>query len=206
MAFFHFPFLLSSLILIAEIGAGVPVKPAINATVSTIPLPLPGIEIILRVRDNFLEKLIISTVPESSPVDDLVPGVGAMVLVIPVVDPGISTVPLVVSHIVFIVCIVGDYPDVLVVFSPSPGSMPAWLGQRRARQVRARGVSLDGCRERRRCTSHHAEQEKKLAYGEEIQTLFHRNASFFSVPRGRKKAIGAFIKSEMEIDILEMAK
>ena len=148
-------------VLIAEVAAGVPVVPAIDPTIPTIPLLRPGVEIILRIRGNLLEKLVISTVLEGSSVEDLVPGVGAMVLVIPAVDHGVSAVSLVVSPIVFVVGAVRGCPDVLVILSPSPTNdsprpMPSRLGQRRTHQVRTRGGGLDGGSERQWCTPHHA--------------------------------------------------
>ena len=124
---------LLSNVLIAEIAAGVPVVPAIDPAISTISLLVPNVGGILRIPGHLSEKLVISAVPDGSSVDDLVPSVAAMVFSIPAVHRGVATVPLVVSPIVFIVDVVCDNLDVLIILLPSytnvsPRPMPTWEG------------------------------------------------------------------------------
>lgn len=164
--------LLSS-VLIAEVATGIPIVPAIDSTISTISLLIPGIVVIIYIRSSFPEKLVISTVPDYSSVDDLVRCIGAMVLGIPAVDSMISTVPLVVSPIVFVIYVVRFGPGVLVILLPSltngsPWPMPSREGQCCIHQVRARSGGLDGRSKRRWRTPHHAKYEKELADGDEI--------------------------------------
>lgn len=124
---------LLSNVLIAEIAAGVPVVPAIDPAISTISLLVSNVGGILRIPGHLSEKLVISAVPDGSSVDDLVPSVAAMVFSIPAVHRGVATVPLVVSPIVFIVDVVCDNLDVLIILLPSytnvsPRPMPTWEG------------------------------------------------------------------------------